>query len=96
MKHITTIDRKIEFSDRQAILSMLHRYVEDPKENYTDKDVWYCDWFMEFAKQYNVNSSAQKLGKLGGQATKKKYGKTHYQKLAKHMNEVVKLKKQNP
>lgn len=39
-----------------------------------------------------MNKSAQELGKLGGQATKNKYGRTHYQKLAKHMNEVIKEK----
>ena len=33
-----------------------------------------------------VNKSAQELGRLGGQATKKKYGKAHYQKLAENMN----------
>lgn len=32
------------------------------------------------------NKSAQQLGKLGGLATKKKYGKEHYQKLAENMN----------
>jgi len=39
-----------------------------------------------------ITSAAQSLGKLGGLSTKKKYGKAHYQKLAKHMNEVKKLK----
>jgi hypothetical protein len=43
-----------------------------------------------------MNKSAQKLGKLGGQATKAKHGKAHYQKLAEHMNKIVKSKKQNP
>jgi len=32
------------------------------------------------------NKHAQILGKLGGQATKKKYGKAHYQRLAENMN----------
>ena len=38
------------------------------------------------------NKHAQALGKLGGQATKKKYGKAHYQKLAENMNRKKKLK----
>lgn len=32
------------------------------------------------------NPAAQALGRLGGEATKKKYGKAHYQKLAANMN----------
>lgn len=39
------------------------------------------------------NKHAQELGKLGGQATKKKYGKAHYLKLAEHMNKVRESKK---
>jgi hypothetical protein len=34
------------------------------------------------------NKAAQELGKLGGQATKKKHGTAHYRKLAEHMNRV--------
>lgn len=30
-----------------------------------------------------MNKAAQKLGKLGGQATKKKYGKKHFSKAGK-------------
>ena len=33
--------------------------------------------------------NAQALGKLGGIATKKKYGKAHYQKLAANMNKKL-------
>lgn len=32
------------------------------------------------------NPNAVALGKLGGQTTKKKYGKKHYTKLAENMN----------
>ena len=42
------------------------------------------------------NKSAIELGRLGGQATKKKYGKAHYQKLAQHMNEVLKRTPKKP
>ena len=38
------------------------------------------------------NKHAQVLGKLGGLATKKKYGKAHYQKLAENMNKKKKEK----
>lgn len=33
-----------------------------------------------------IKGMAQALGSLGGKATKKKYGKEHYRKLAKNMN----------
>ena len=36
-----------------------------------------------------VGQSASMLGKLGGLATKKKYGKKHYQKLAQNMNKKL-------
>ena len=36
-----------------------------------------------------VGQSASMLGKLGGLATKKKYGKEHYQKLAANMNKKL-------
>lgn len=39
------------------------------------------------------NPNAQSLGKLGGEATKKKYGKEHYRKLAENMNKKIKEKK---
>lgn len=48
----------------------------------TDKQVEHS----KSLKQLN-EERARGLGKLGGQATKKKYGKEHYQKLAKNMNE---------
>jgi len=35
----------------------------------------------------------RKLGKRGGEAVSKKYGKAHYQKLAEHMNKVIAEKK---
>ena len=41
-----------------------------------------------------INKAAQKLGRLGGEATKKKYGAEHYKKLAEHMNKVRKQKKE--
>ncbi len=40
-----------------------------------------------------TNKAAQKLGRLGGLATKKKYGKKHYQRLAESMNRKLKEKK---
>lgn len=39
-----------------------------------------------------TNKAAQSLGKLGGLATRKKYGKEHYQKLAANMNAKKKAK----
>jgi len=42
-----------------------------------------------------INKNAQKLGKLGGLATKKKHGKKHYQMLAENMNKKIKEKKKN-
>lgn len=36
-----------------------------------------------------VGQSASMLGRLGGKATKKKYGKAHYQKLAANMNKKL-------
>jgi len=39
-----------------------------------------------------TNKHAKALGKLGGFATKKKYGKEHYQKLAENMNKKIKEK----
>ena len=38
------------------------------------------------------NRHAQVLGKLGGLATKKKYGKAHYKRLAENMNRKKKAK----
>jgi len=40
-----------------------------------------------------TNEHARILGRLGGLATKKKYGKKHYQKLAENMNKKLKEKK---
>ena len=40
------------------------------------------------------NAAAKKLGRLGGLATKKKYGKAHYQKLAENMNRKIREKKE--
>lgn len=52
------------------------------KTNETPKDQSVCkDCLEKMASQ-----SASMLGKLGGLATKKKYGKHHYQKLAANMN----------
>ncbi len=42
----------------------------------------------------DIKKALQELGRQGGLKTKKKYGKEHYQKLAKHMNEVKRQKKQ--
>ena len=39
------------------------------------------------------NKAAVELGRLGGLATKKKYGKAHYQRLADNMNRKLKKKK---
>ncbi len=36
-----------------------------------------------------VGNHASMMGKLGGLATKKKYGKSHYQKLAQNMNKKL-------
>jgi len=40
------------------------------------------------------NKHAKALGRLGGLATKKKYGKEHYKKLAENMNKKIKEKKE--
>lgn len=41
-----------------------------------------------------TNAAAKKLGRLGGLATKKKYGKKHYQMLAENMNRKIKEEKE--
>lgn len=40
----------------------------------------------------DIKNAAKALGKKGGEATRKKHGKEHYQKLAAHMNEVKRSK----
>jgi len=41
-----------------------------------------------------LKQAAATLGKKGGKATSKKYGKLHYQKLAANMNAVKKSKRE--
>lgn len=40
-----------------------------------------------------TSKAAQELGKKGGEATLKKYGKKHYQKLAENMNRILAAKR---
>ena len=40
------------------------------------------------------SKNGKKGGKMGGDTTKRLYGIEHYQKLAKHMNEVKKAKRE--
>lgn len=46
----------------------------------------------------DIAQAASEMGRKGGTTTKKRHGVEHYQKLAKHMNEVLaekRLKQQN-
>lgn len=48
--------------------------------------------YAEGIKYYMKNKAAQQLGKMGGLATSKKYGREHYLKLAENMNRKKKVK----
>ena len=58
---------------------VLRKVLIEDHQVYIDKK---GDWILKTI----VTKSAKTLGRKGGLATKKKYGKKHYQKLAENMN----------